>query len=76
MGIQVGAALTLDALNLIEKGIMGVMEEDPDVFRWIFRRGDVYNYNRTRGVPCTTRPPIPWMLGAKLLSKMKLVSPS
>ncbi|PVD34216.1 hypothetical protein C0Q70_05482, partial [Pomacea canaliculata] len=73
--LPVGAALTLDALNLIEKGIMGVMEEDPDVFRWIFRRGDVYNYNRTRGVPCTTRPPIPWMLGAKLLSKMKLKSP-
>jgi hypothetical protein len=69
----VTAALTLDALKLIESGITGMLDEDPDVFRWIFRRGQVYNYNRTRGVPCTTRPPAPWMHGRDILMKMKAV---
>ncbi|XP_076447024.1 glutamate receptor 3-like [Babylonia areolata] len=69
--LPVTAALILDALSLMEKGISGMLAEDPDVFRWIFRRRVVYNYNRTRGIPCTTRPPIPWMHGANILGKIK-----
>ncbi|KAL8621467.1 hypothetical protein ACOMHN_058229 [Nucella lapillus] len=69
--LPVTAALTLDALTLIEKGISGMMEDDPDVFRWIFRRRVVYNYNRTRGIPCTTRPPVPWMHGANIMQKIR-----
>nr|KAG5705420.1 hypothetical protein BaRGS_004547 [Batillaria attramentaria] len=73
--LPVGAALTVDALKLIEGGITGMLDDDPEVFRWIFRRRIVYNYNRTRGIPCNTRPPIPWMHGANILRKIKQKSP-
>lgn len=69
--LPVVAALTVDALSLMESGIAGMLAENKDVFRYIFRRGVVYNYNRTRGIPCNTRPPIPWMHGANILSKIK-----
>ncbi|KAL8581027.1 hypothetical protein ACOMHN_048061 [Nucella lapillus] len=73
--LPVTAALTVDALKLIESGVAGMLQEDPDVFRWIFRRRVVYNYNRTRGIPCTTRPPVPWMHGTNILNKIKEKSP-
>ncbi|XP_076456709.1 glutamate receptor-like [Babylonia areolata] len=73
--LPVTAALTVDALRLIESGVAGMLEDDPDVFRWIFRRRVVYNYNRTRGIPCTTRPPVPWMHGTNILNKIKQKPP-
>jgi len=38
-----------------------------------FRRGEVYNYNRTRGVPCNGDPPVAWMHGQALMEGMKQV---
>lgn len=43
-------------------------------FQHTFRRGEVYNYNKTRGVPCTAEKPVPWMHGESLMTGMKDVS--
>ncbi|XP_059150176.1 glutamate receptor 3-like [Physella acuta] len=73
---QVPAALAVDGFQVVESAIAGMLETDSDVFRWSFRRGELYNLNKTRGVPCTTRPPLPWMFGPRLVSMIKKRSPS
>ncbi|BFZ24114.1 hypothetical protein BsWGS_27153 [Bradybaena similaris] len=70
-GLPVHAALTVDGLRVIESAISAMLKNDSDVFRWIFRRGELYNLNKTRGIPCTTKPPAPWMFGPRLLETMK-----
>ncbi|CAL1535039.1 unnamed protein product, partial [Lymnaea stagnalis] len=74
-GLKVNAALTVDGLRVIEDAISGMLENDSDVFRWIFRRGDLYNQNKTKGIPCTTKPPIPWMFGTNILQMIKTRQP-
>ncbi|KAH9514029.1 hypothetical protein Btru_032031 [Bulinus truncatus] len=74
-GLPVHAALAVDGLKVIEEAISGMLENDSDVFRWIFRRGDLYNQNKTKGIPCTTRPPIPWMFGQNILKLIKKRQP-
>ena len=49
-----------------------LIEESSVIFKHTFRRGDVYNFNRTKGVPCVD-PPVPWMHGARLMRGMKTV---
>uniref|UniRef100_A0A2C9JM66 Glutamate receptor n=1 Tax=Biomphalaria glabrata TaxID=6526 RepID=A0A2C9JM66_BIOGL len=74
-GLPVHAALAVDGLKVIEEAISGMLENDSDVFRWIFRRGDLYNLNKTKGIPCTTRPPLPWMFGQNILTLIKKRQP-
>ncbi|XP_041358488.1 glutamate receptor-like isoform X2 [Gigantopelta aegis] len=69
--VPVRAALTVDSFNLIEQAIISMLENDSHIFRYNFRRGYVYTYNDTKGIPCTTRPPIPWMHGEGILNTMK-----
>ncbi|XP_012945039.1 glutamate receptor 1 [Aplysia californica] len=71
----VQAALTVDGLSVIEAAVAGMLENNSDIFRWIFRRGELYNLNRTKGIPCTTTPPTPWMFGPSLMDMIKQRKP-
>ena len=62
-----------DAFTVITKSLSLLIAKSTTAFKHTFRRGDVYNYNRTKGVPCTTDPPIPWMHGTSLMLGMKSV---
>ncbi|KAL8593373.1 hypothetical protein ACOMHN_065979 [Nucella lapillus] len=42
-----------------------------NVFLSTFRRGVVYNRNLTQGIPCYTRPVIPWMHGPVMMMAFK-----
>ncbi|XP_050416819.1 glutamate receptor [Patella vulgata] len=69
------AALTVDAVTSLEDTIAAMLGNNSDAFRYTFRRKHVYNYNRTRGVPCTTDPPTPWMHGDAIYALLKSRNP-
>ncbi|GFN90015.1 glutamate receptor [Plakobranchus ocellatus] len=75
-GLPVQAALTVDSLSVIESAVSSLLKNDSLIFRWTFRRGELYNLNKTKGIPCSTRPPAPWMFGKTLLDTMKEASPA
>ncbi|KAL3878269.1 hypothetical protein ACJMK2_030634 [Sinanodonta woodiana] len=68
--IHVEAALAVDSITVIQKTISKMVERSSSIFQHTFRRGDIYNYNKTKGVPCTANPPIPWMHGQSLMAGM------
>lgn len=70
---QIEAALAVDAINVIQLTLSTLIANDTSIFKHTFRRGDVYNYNRSKGVPCDTEPPVPWMHGVALMEGMKRV---
>ncbi|XP_045204260.2 glutamate receptor 3-like [Mercenaria mercenaria] len=65
------AALAVDAIAVIERALKGMVTENSKIFQSTFRRKEVYNNNRTKGIPCTTHPPIPWMHGAAIMEQIK-----
>ncbi|KAK3719756.1 hypothetical protein RRG08_040059 [Elysia crispata] len=73
--LPIKAALTVDSLKLIESAVSYLLKNDSEVFRHTFRRGELYNLNKTKGVPCSTRPPTPWMFGRTLFDLMREVDP-
>ncbi|RUS87243.1 hypothetical protein EGW08_004995, partial [Elysia chlorotica] len=73
--LPIKAALTVDSLKLIESAVSYLLNNDSEVFRHTFRRGELYNFNKTKGVPCSTRPPRPWMFGRTLFDLMREVEP-
>ncbi|GFN74318.1 glutamate receptor subunit protein glur5 precursor [Plakobranchus ocellatus] len=44
-----------------------------DVFDKTFRRGTIYN-NSTKGIPCNTKPVLPWMHGEAIYNALKKVN--
>ncbi|KAH3717663.1 hypothetical protein DPMN_060565 [Dreissena polymorpha] len=50
-----------------------MVKSNSKIFQSTFRRGMVYNYNRTKGIPCTTQPPVPWMHGEAIMEQIKMV---
>ncbi|ESO90626.1 hypothetical protein LOTGIDRAFT_163822 [Lottia gigantea] len=73
--IPSSAALIVDAVLSLDDAIESMLDNDTDVFRYTFRRKHVYNYNRTRGVPCTTDPPTPWMHGNTIYKLLRTRKP-
>ncbi|XP_052792191.1 glutamate receptor 2-like [Mya arenaria] len=65
------AALAVDAIEVVTRALKGMVKSNSKVFQSTFRRGAVYNYNRTKGIPCTTSPPIPWMHGDAIIEHIK-----
>ena len=72
--IQIDAALTYDAITVITKTLAILIANSPEKFKHTFRRGDVYNNNKTLGVPCDANPKVPWMHGKRLMRGMKSVT--
>ncbi|KAL5012952.1 hypothetical protein ScPMuIL_011503 [Solemya velum] len=66
-------AMVVDSVSVLWKIFDEMLQRDPKVFQHAFRRGTVYNYNKTRGIPCTTKPPVPWMFGETIMSAIKAV---
>lgn len=67
------AALTIDAIRVIDQGLYEMIKKDADVFRSTFRRGQVYN-NGTRGIACKAEQPVSWILGESIMKSFKQVS--
>ncbi|XP_071125935.1 glutamate receptor 2-like [Mytilus edulis] len=67
--ISVGAALSFDAATILQDTIKGMLESDPNVFKTTFRRADIYNFNTTKGIPCSGGRP--WMHGQEIMRRMK-----
>lgn len=57
---------------MIRLSVERILANDSAVFKYTFRRKEVYNHNKTRGVPCN-RPVVPWMHGDALINEMKKV---
>ncbi|KAL5012647.1 hypothetical protein ScPMuIL_011198 [Solemya velum] len=70
--IELDAALAVDALRAIRVSVEKILANDSNAFKYTFRRREVYNYNKTRGVPCV-RPVVPWMHGDALINGMKKI---
>jgi hypothetical protein len=71
--VQYEAALAVDAIFVVERALKAMVTENPKIFKSTFRRKEVYNNNRTKGIPCTTNPPIPWMHGEAIMAHIKTV---
>ncbi|KAL5011717.1 hypothetical protein ScPMuIL_010268 [Solemya velum] len=70
--IELDAALAVDALRVIRVSVQMILANDSKAFKYTFRRREVYNYNKTKGVPCI-RPVVPWMHGDALINGMKKI---
>ncbi len=70
--LQLEAALTMDAVNLMVGGINRMLTKNPEVFKGTFRRGQVYN-NGSRGIQCKNDPPIPWKHGPDITNAIRSV---
>ncbi|KAK3606319.1 hypothetical protein CHS0354_041953 [Potamilus streckersoni] len=68
--MTVEAALAVDSITVIQRTISKMVERSSSIFQHTFRRGDIYNYNKTKGVPCSANPPVPWMHGQSLMEGM------
>ncbi|KAK3606415.1 hypothetical protein CHS0354_042068 [Potamilus streckersoni] len=65
------AALAVDVIDVITRSLRNMVAENPKIFQSTFRRKEVYNYNRTQGIPCNTKPPVPWMHGNTIMDEIK-----
>lgn len=66
-------ALSIDATNVIVRALEDMIKKDKKVFQHTFRRGIVYNHNKTKGVPCYPKDALPWMHGEAIMSALKQV---
>lgn len=62
----------MDAINVISRALDSMIDQDVDVFRGTFRRGQVYN-NKTRGIQCFTDVPYPWRHGPGIAKALRQV---
>ncbi|XP_053398486.1 glutamate receptor 2-like [Mercenaria mercenaria] len=73
--VPIEAALAYDAVQVIHKTLAQLISNSTKIFKHTFRRGHVYNYNRTKGVPCESDDPlmplVPWMHGEAIMDGMK-----
>ena len=71
--VQLEAALTMDAVDVLVEGLGTKMADDKNAWRSTFRRGQIYN-NGTLGINCRAVPPIPWQHGPDIMKHLKQVS--
>ncbi|XP_046373503.1 glutamate receptor-like [Haliotis rufescens] len=71
--VQVDAALSVDVVEALYQALRDMIRRNTDVFNFTFRRRTVYNYNKTRGIPCDERPVIPWMHGSDIYDSLQRV---
>ncbi|XP_070196713.1 glutamate receptor 3-like [Littorina saxatilis] len=72
--IELAAALSVDALEAFRRALDNMVKRQHNVFLSTFRRGVVYNRNLTQGIPCYTRPAIPWMHGPVMMLAFKEIT--
>ncbi|XP_050415391.1 glutamate receptor isoform X2 [Patella vulgata] len=70
--LDVDAALSFDAVETISKALKMMIQRQERVFQYTFRRAEVFNYNKTKGIPCIN-PVIPWMHGQDIYNSIKKV---
>ncbi|NP_001191541.1 glutamate receptor subunit protein GluR5 precursor [Aplysia californica] len=71
--LQTDAALSVDMLHTIRAALTAMIKEQRDVFHYVFRRGKMYNMNKTIGIQCNSNPPLPWMHGEQIYRALKQV---
>ncbi|XP_060078529.1 glutamate receptor-like [Ylistrum balloti] len=71
--LSVDAALAVDAVTVVQRTIQAMLKNNTEVFRTTFRRGDVYNNNLTKGIPCNDGNP--WMHGDAIIHYIKKIDP-
>jgi hypothetical protein len=69
---QIEAALAYDGIQVIHKTLAKLIAKERKIFKHTFRHGDVYNNNKTKGVPCESNDP--WMHGKAIMAEMRNVS--
>lgn len=72
---QLSAALTLDAVTTVTRGLNDFLRQDPNVLRNTFRRGQIDRKSNT-GSSCRTGTPSPWPYGSAFMKTLKQVSQS
>ncbi|XP_076467604.1 glutamate receptor-like [Babylonia areolata] len=72
--LELAAALSVDAVETFRRVLDTMVRRQHNVFLSTFRRGVVYNRNLTQGIPCHTRPVIPWMHGPVMMLAFKEIS--
>ncbi|XP_056013013.1 glutamate receptor 2-like [Ostrea edulis] len=70
--VRVESALMVDTLNLLRETIQTMIKNNSEVFRSTFRRAKVYNYDLTKGIPCTGSKP--WMHGLNIMNNLREIS--
>jgi len=70
---QLSAALTLDAVTTVTRGLAEFLRHDPNVLRNTFRRGQVDRKSNT-GNSCRSGMPSPWPYGSAFMKTLKQVS--
>lgn len=71
---QSDAMLAIDAVSLLVRGLASVLAESPDVFRYSYRRGQVFN-DVTRSTHCRADPAAPWQYGPTVFQHLRSVGP-
>lgn len=72
ISLQLDAALTIDSLTTMAKGLNTMIDRDPNVLGAVFRRGQFYN-NNERGIDCKSPNLSPWQYGQKVLENFRAV---
>ncbi|GFO45439.1 glutamate receptor [Plakobranchus ocellatus] len=70
---QTDSALSVDMVQAISSALDDMVARKSDVFDKTFRRGTIYN-NSTKGIPCNTKPVLPWMHGEAIYNALKKVN--
>ncbi|CAL1544183.1 unnamed protein product, partial [Lymnaea stagnalis] len=71
--LPIEAALSMDVIQAVDEAISFMIQQDKNIFQHTFRRGSIYNMNRTVGVRCDPTPLMPWMHGADLYGALSRV---
>ena len=72
MTFQTEAALAVDALNVLYRGVARLHASNPSAFKHTLRNGKFYN-NGSEGIDCDAEPVSVWRHGYELMKAMKEV---
>jgi len=66
---QTEAALAVDALRVLYRGVASLYATNPSAFKHTLRNGKFYN-NGTEGIDCDAEPVAVWRHGQELMKAM------
>jgi hypothetical protein len=73
--MQYEAALAVDAVTLIARGLTRMIVTNKDVFKHTLRNGKLYNNGTDKeGIDCDAEPVVPWVHGYDIMNAMREVS--
>jgi len=72
MVLQTEAALAVDALSVLYRGVERLHAVSPSVFKHTLRNGKFYN-NGSEGIDCDAEPVAVWRHGYELMKAMREV---